>query len=58
MDNGGEIICPLCERKYAVGNDFIMHLRNKPGHIQQLLAEFVSMKEEIAVLKDAIKAWR
>lgn len=52
------VMCPLCEKQFAGTDDLSQHLRGKPGHMRVLIAEFTSMKNEIATLKDAIIAWR
>ena len=50
--------CPLCSGEFACMLDFGQHMLNKPGHLELIIKDILSMRAEIVGLKEAIIVWR
>lgn len=51
-------ICPVCSKLFHHPDDMAQHLTNKPGHIEWIHRELASLRGEVAMLKEAVSAWR
>lgn len=51
------LTCPMCDKKFQNVNDFLQHIRNKPGHVEILVAEIESMRHRIELMEMALTAW-
>jgi len=50
--------CPLCGDVFLTLDNLANHFRNKPNHLNNLIEEVGSLRNEILTLKAAVILWR